>query len=141
MKEEVVEQEPVLKKRKYKVGKKDEEDDMEFPTTDDMHQSIVSSFSALTIDKVYHITNVEQKTDKFSGEACAHLTLKGKGEYFTRVVRSTKAIYDKLYKEETYEESRTKNNFYIMSRGVKLTSKKWNYLDFIILKKGKAVNS
>ena len=125
------------KKRKCKAEKKNEENDTDFPTTEQMDQSVVSSFSALPIDKVYQIMNVEQKTDKFNGEACIYLTLKGKGEYFTRVIRSTKAIYNKLYQEEKYEEDCMKNHFYIMSKGAKLTSKKWTYLDFIILKKKK----
>lgn len=128
---------PVVKKRKHKSTKKDEEHESEFPTLEEMHQSVVSSFSTLPIDKIYQILSAEKKTDKFNGEACAHITVKAKGEWVTRVVRSTQAIFDKLYKEEKYEDNHAKNNFYIVSKGKKLTSKKWNYLDFIIMKKKK----
>ena len=125
------------KKRKYKVVKKTGEEDTLFPTTNEVNKSVASSFSSLPIDVVYQITNAKKKTDEFSGDECADLTLKGKGEYFTQVIRSTKAIYNKLYQEEKYEEDCMKNNFYIMSKGPKLTSKKWSYLDFIILTKKK----
>ena len=125
------------KKRKFKVEKKNGEEDVIFPTTKEMNKSVATSFSSLPVDVVYQITNAKKKTDEFSGDECADLTLKGKGEYFTHVVRSTKAIYNKLYQEEKYEEDCMKNNFYIMSKGPKLTSKKWTYLDFIILTKEK----
>ena len=132
MKEEVVE--PIrTKKRKHDA------DEEVFPTATEMVQSIVISFSNLPTEEVFQIMKAEKKTEVFNEETneCAHLTLKRKGEYRHQVVRTTKAIYKKLYEEEKYEKDCTRNNFYIMSKGVKLTSKKWNYLDFIILKKKK----
>ena len=120
-----------------KKQKIEDQDDMSFPTMEEMTQAQVISFSKLPENVIYKIEKAEKKVENFNGKEheCAYLTLRKKGSRTTKLARSTRTIYKNLYENERYEENQKKNVFYIRNLGEKVSSNQKKYCNFTILRK------
>ena len=133
-----------LKKRKRRAADTDRAGgkklNNEFPSPDEMEQSLIKSASSLPTNQVYQILTVEKKTEAFKDSTVenSHLTLKTASSENLTIIRGTKGITDSLYDGNNYEKFKDTKNFYLMTKGLKETKNQRQFLDFIIFTKSKS---